>query len=32
MLKLEMLPIPNNFRWRGKFGHLTYAKHIPSSW
>lgn len=29
MLKLEMLPIPKDFRWRGKYGHLTYPKHIP---
>ena len=29
MLKLEMLPIPADFRWRGKYGHLTYPKHIP---
>ena len=29
MLKLEMLQIPADFRWRGKYGHLTYSKHIP---
>ena len=29
MLKLEPVEIPDGFRWRTQFGHLTYSAHIP---
>lgn len=28
MLKLDLKEIPDGFRWRSKYGHLTYANHI----
>ena len=28
MLKLDLQPIPDGFRWRSKYGHLTYSSYL----